>query len=549
MSRVAAVLAVLLFTGAVRAAPARAAAADYVLYYTVGSVNPAGQENLGNIADRLLGGAGRATDIFNLNSGRSQPAGGALSNPNSLTAGWYLVLPWDAVGSGVRYGVLPTTAPAPAAAPDTNTGATTAPGATTPGSAPGGGSTGGGQPATTGQAERPTGPGVPQASTPVNPGAVPSSPPPAAPPSGKCVAAIAASAPSNWAMRKLAADQVWEHSRGVGQLVAVVDSGVDGRAAQLSGRVAIGANIVTGDGRGDSDCLGTGTAMAGLVAAQPVNKETFTGVAPESVVMPVRVVTDGTAAGEAAQAAAIEVAVSAGATVIALGSYVDVTRPAVVQAVQAALDQDIVVVAGAPPAGPRDGAVEPPAEVIIVGGVGVDGKTAEEYAPQSVDVVAPGVNIASLGINGTKRFVGSGTEYAVALAAGAVALVRGSHPELKAPQIVHRVAITADRMGDAQPDSRYGYGMINPEAAVTRELPEETALLSQDNDPAGASTDGDGVRVAFLVTVLVGLILSALLVFRLRRTMRGAEAEGDLDAEWPAGPMRPEDEPTVVGSR
>ncbi|MEU8328676.1 S8 family serine peptidase [Micromonospora sp. NPDC048839] len=544
---VAAILAVVVLVVGTPAAPARAAVDEYVLYYTVTSAYQGKPENLGEIAGRLLGNSSRSTEIFNLNTARRQPDGGALTDPNTLHAGWYLVVPWDAVGAGLQHGVLPNTAPAGAPAASAPA---VPPQASTP-QAPG-------VPAVPVVPGSPAAPAPPLGGTPPIPSLtpvpaqIPSTPPPPAP-AGRCVAATAASAPSNWATVRLAADLAWPHTRGVGQLVAIVDSGVDGRAGQLAGRVSIGANIVTGDGRGDSDCLGTGTAMAGLVAAQPADGDVFAGVAPESVIMPVRVATDQPSADAAAQATAIEVAVSAGATVIALGSYVDVTAEGVSRAVEAALSRNIVVVAAAP-VGP--GAAAPPAELISVGGVGADGTLLEEYAADLVDVVAPGVNVSSIGINGTKQFVGSGTQYAVALVSGTVALVRAARPDLSAAQVAHRVRVTADKTGDAQPDARYGGGMINPEAAVTRELPEEATQVSTGRRP-GQSTGGDGTRVAFLLTVLAGLVLSGLLVFRLRRSVRRAEMEPDtededdgLDADWPAGtaPEEQPRQPTLTGT-
>jgi membrane-anchored mycosin MYCP len=519
-------VAALLGLGSAWPAAAGVAADEYVLYYTVTSAYQGNPENLGTIADRFLGDQGRSSELFNLNSGRKQPDGGALSDGNKLTPGWYVVLPWDAVGAGVQYGVLPTGTPAPPAA-------TTSP---KPGATPtknGGGTNNGGSNNNGGTNNGNPGGGTPQA--PASPGAGASPSPAVAPPvsprgpaepSGKCITGTVASSPSNWAFVRLAPEQAWAASRGIGEMVAVVDSGVDGTKTQLSNKLSTGANIVTGEGRGDTDCLGTGTAMAGLIAAKQED-ETFGGIAPDSVIMPVRVVTDGKTAEEADQAAAIQVAVSAGATVIALGGYVDPTLPSVTKAIESALSKQIVVVAGARPGG---GAL--PADVITVGGVGQDGKTVEEYAADSVDVVAPGANISSLGAGSTKTFVGSGTQYAVALVAGQAALVRSSHPDLTVTQVANRIAVTADKMGDAQPDHRYGYGMINPEAAVTRSLPDEAVPINGQNRAVGDVSGGDGVRIAFVLTVLAGLALSTLLVFRVMRSVnRGRAAENGPDPE------------------
>src|SRR5262249_28575523 len=143
-------------------------------------------------------------------------------------------------------------------------------------------------------------------------------------------------------------------SQGKGQLVAVVDSGADGSLPQLAGHVTIGSDVVSGSGRGDTDCLGSGTAMTGIVVAQTTQGGTLSGVAPGAAVLPVRIVITTRKAGAADEAAGIQVAVSAGAGVIALGSYVDVDDPAVAQAIAAAIRRDIVVVMCAPDASTGD---------------------------------------------------------------------------------------------------------------------------------------------------------------------------------------------------
>jgi hypothetical protein len=59
-------------------------------YYKVAASYQGGPENLAEIADRFLGGSGRSPEIFDLNAGRRQPDGGALTDPNKLHAGWYV---------------------------------------------------------------------------------------------------------------------------------------------------------------------------------------------------------------------------------------------------------------------------------------------------------------------------------------------------------------------------------------------------------------------------------------------------------------------------
>ncbi|MGW5580528.1 S8 family serine peptidase [Micromonospora chokoriensis] len=500
--RWAAGLVVALLAALAPTAPAAAAVDEYVLYATVTASSTDRGQTLSDIAGRYLGDAARADELFNLNSGRRQPDGKALTDPDRLTPGWYLVLPWDAVGPGVQYGVLPTRPPDPSAT------------ATPPSTA--------------------TGPGTPPSSP---------DPLPTSRPGGTCVAATVASDRSTWATTRLAADRVWPRTKGAGQLVAVVDSGVDGRLPQLAGRVAQGADLVTGGLRGDTDCLGTGTAMAGLVAASAPAGGGFAGMAPDSVVLPIRIATDGKPVGPADQAAAIEVAASAGATVIALGDHVTVTDEGVRRAIEQALSRDIVVIAGAPAGVANAGAADLlPEYLLLVGGVSADGKAAEEYATDTVDVVAPGVNVSSLGITGTTGFVGSGTRYAVALVAGEAALVRAAHPRLSAVQVARRIVLTADEMGGAPTGSPYGHGMIDPEAAVVEDLPDETESVPPESagtsgGVAGASTV---VQVAILLTMVAALVAGALLVVRLRRSTRRPsdeeKEEGAVSAEPAAAP-------------
>jgi hypothetical protein len=95
---------------------ALAAAGERVKYCEVAASVQGKPESLSEIARRLLGSSDLAQEIFELNAGRTQPDGGKLANADSLNKGWLLVLPWDAVGDGVRYGELPA-APAPPAAP------------------------------------------------------------------------------------------------------------------------------------------------------------------------------------------------------------------------------------------------------------------------------------------------------------------------------------------------------------------------------------------------------------------------------------------------
>ncbi|MDR7276484.1 S8 family serine peptidase [Catenuloplanes atrovinosus] len=442
------------------AGPGHAAAPDesrYLKYYEVRE-----PESLSEIAGRLLNDPARADDIYHLNADRVQPNGGRIiSTGQELPAGWTLVLPWDAVGDQVRYGVVPGTAPSSAAP----------------------------------------------------------SPSPSAPPSGPpagCSTIAATGGGSTWAYDTLAIDEAWARGTGEGVLVGVIDSGVDAGLAALAGRVAQGADVTTGTGGGDLDCLGSGTGMASIIAARGGDGDgAIDGVAPGATILPVRIVATADEADPAVAATGIQVAVSAGATVIALGSYVDVTDEAVAAAVTDAIDHDVVIVCPAPVDGTATDAGPQRPGLLRVGGSGPDGQPAAPYLPGGVDVIAPGIDVATYGPGGVGPRAGSGTQYAVAFAAGTAALVRAALPDLTAAQVTRRIGSTANPGAQAPRDDATGLGMINPRAAVMVTLPDEALPLH-----AGSGRDLGPYRTAVLAVILSVVVAAVwLIIWRVRRFM------------------------------
>src|SRR5262245_22968125 len=107
MGRLAVILLVVL---AVIVPPQAAAAApgETGKYYVVGAPQ-GGQQRayLFAIAAETLGDGNRYREIFELNKGRKQHDGRAMTEPTELEEGWILILPADAEGPGVRTGPLP----------------------------------------------------------------------------------------------------------------------------------------------------------------------------------------------------------------------------------------------------------------------------------------------------------------------------------------------------------------------------------------------------------------------------------------------------------
>ncbi|MGY1982876.1 type VII secretion-associated serine protease mycosin [Nocardia gipuzkoensis] len=371
--------------------------------------------------------------------------------------------------------------------------------------------------------------------------------------------------------KTLGLDAAWTFSRGAGQLVAVIDTGVNAHP-RLS--VTPGGDYVA-QTDGTEDCDGHGTLVAGIIAAQraPDGADGFIGVAPEAGILAIRQTSlafqakgsyrqdnpGGMSAGGYGTvdtlASAVVHAVDSGATVINISAVscraagTDAVDGQLGAALRYAYDRNVVVVAAAGNV-QQQGAckeqngggwnavrtVATPAwfvpYVLSVGSVESDG------APSSftlfgpwVGVAAPGSNLMSLDskpggtglVNGTPQADGqiapvNGTSFASAYVAGLAALVRARFPELTAGQVMDRIVRTAHAPGDGS-DGRIGAGLIDPVAALTAILPAAVdadpaagAPIAGPNPPAHVSPwprrIGVGGAAACLGVLAIVLILS-----------------------------------------
>jgi len=77
----------------------------------------------------------------------------------------------------------------------------------------------------------------------------------------------------------------WRYSRGAGQKVAVIDTGVN-RHPRLRALEGGGDYVSNGDGL--QDCDAHGTLVAGIIAATPAPDDGFAGVAPDATILSIR---------------------------------------------------------------------------------------------------------------------------------------------------------------------------------------------------------------------------------------------------------------------
>jgi len=192
-------------------------------------------------------------------------------------------------------------------------------------------------------------------------------------------------------------------------------------------------------------------------------------------------------------------------------------------AVERAQEADVVIVAAMGNTD-QDTRVACPAcydDVVAVGGVDRNGNHAaiSVTGPQIL-VSAPAVDIASTGRqNGYRR--GTGTSDATAITAGAVALIRSKYPKMSAVDVIHRLTATATDKGPKGRDDQYGYGIVNPYAALTADVPSVDPTASPSTSAATPSPSAPpaatGNKSAGIAVVVLFVAVAVLAMMWIRR--------------------------------
>ncbi|WP_343600164.1 type VII secretion-associated serine protease mycosin [Mycobacterium sp.] len=362
---------------------------------------------------------------------------------------------------------------------------------------------------------------------------------------------------------------VWRLSRGSGQRVAVIDTGVAPHP-RLPQTAAGGDYVFTGDGL--QDCDGHGTAVAGIIAAaaDPAHRDGFGGVAPDVRLISIRQSSvkfaaaadpSGTGFGDVdTMARAVRAAADLGASVINISAVACVPVGTTLddRALGAALayavdaKNAVVVAAAGNTGGPGNCPAQRPETSWDTATVAVSPAWYDDYvltvgsvnprgAPSSftlagpwVDVAAPGESAVSLSPSGdgTVDTLGgqplSGTSYAAPVVSGLAALIRSRFPAMTARQVMQRIEATAHHPpGGWNP--LVGNGLVDFLAAVSTDAPSDGGAATPTppvavHPPAASRPAGPTARRTAFTGAAICLAVAALVAAagsvtaRLRRT-------------------------------
>ncbi|HLW18355.1 MAG TPA: S8 family serine peptidase [Actinomycetota bacterium] len=298
-----------------------------------------------------------------------------------------------------------------------------------------------------------------------------------------------------WGLMRIGAPTAWAVSEGAGQIVAVVDTGVDLAHPDLQGQFVPGYDFVDNDAN-PVDQNGHGTLIAGIIAAVTGNAVGVASVAPKAKIMPVRVLGPDGSGSSTTVAEGITWAVQHGATVVNLSLAQEsganntplLRSPAVDAAIKAAAKAGAVVVVAAgnsSTGGSNQTAYDATTPGVIVVGASARNNQPAAYSDHGpgLDILAPGggsstdptangctqdQSIVSTWWNPNTKHSsyggGCGTSMSVAFVSGVAALLR-THGYDNAAAI-DRIEQTADDIGAKGRDDLSGYGILDAARAL-----------------------------------------------------------------------------------
>jgi hypothetical protein len=400
-----------------------------------------------------------------------------------------------------------------------------------------------------------------------------------------------------WWLAKLHVTRAWHATRGSGVTVALLDTGVNPRQADLSGSVITGQDLTNSGEKLSRQFFGIhGTAMASLIVGHghgPGNASGVMGVAPEARLLSVRVTLDGgdpllsnaaIASGlPSAIAAGIRYAVSNGAQVIDLPldpgqTPSDLLAPAPrptpstspsptappppdgtaaeQSAVAYALSQGVVLVAPGGDNGAGTGTANFPAAypgVISVGAFDTSFvKTLYSSHQPYVTLTAAGDGmVAAVPPNGYATV--SSTAAASAVVTGIVALIKSQYPELTPAQVTEALTrgtgfrpsgATTDGSGHGTADAARALAAAariaapGPQragaGAVSRQLPAAPSVSPLAGESLRPKLERDAlISLAVLVILLLPITVYGLMRRRRTRARALARAEQEQAARAP----------------
>ena len=307
----------------------------------------------------------------------------------------------------------------------------------------------------------------------------------------------------------------------------------------------------------NADAVKHGTLVAGIAAAVSHNGEGITGTSWSSDIMPLRVLDSSGSGDVKAVIEAIEYAIKNGADVINMSFVSGEFNQSWLDAVQAAYDAGIVVVAAAGNTDAAQNGIDldviqsypvcfegTSARNIVIGVGAVDRdlkKSAFSNYGSCIDVVAPGEAFYSTQVYASSQpdfllaYNGywSGTSLATPLVSGAAALIRALWPDMDVASLIDAILSSAKNVDAFNPTLRgkLGAGQLDVAAALDRTLQQQSSGASAAAEQYVVAGLGGGFFPHLKILRQDGTVFKSFLAYSPRFIGVITVASGDVNGD------------------
>ena len=262
---------------------------------------------------------------------------------------------------------------------------------------------------------------------------------------------------------KLRLAEVHKIATGKDVLIAVIDSEIDRKHPELANAIVEEFDAVGQAGKPHSH----GTGMAGAIVSQ----SRLTGIAPGARALAVHAFS--MSAQQSPQAttrnivAGLEWALNKGARIVNM-SFAGPYDPMLALAMKKASEKGVILIAAVGNQGPKSPPLYPAADKHVIGVTATD-EADKLYKGANVGaqvaVAAPGVDVMVPAPAEAYQLT-TGTSVAAAHVSGVAALLIERHPNADAATVLEVLTASATKLGTEKRDDRFGWGLIDPLAAL-----------------------------------------------------------------------------------